>query len=146
MATLQSKSTEYGTVHRLDGGCKDDWANIITDDYYRKQSGVVRRRKRAVSITLQKPALIALQKAEAELGIEIVVSGSARTCAYQAELYKKDPDRYAAPWEGLHCQALAIDVNTGMLTDRVKHALKRHGFTQARPVDEPWHFSYGWTA
>lgn len=145
---LEQKDTEYGTVFRLAGGCKDDWVNITTSTDYRKDSGVVRRRTRKVSITLQRPALKALRAAEAELGREIVVTGSLRTCARQAELYKSDPGRYAAPSVGLHCQGLAIDVTTAdpELTTRTRRALLRHGFSQSRPVDEPWHFSYGWTA
>ncbi len=143
---LAQRTTEYGTVFRLEGGCKDDWANIRTSTHYTKQSGLIRKRERNVAITMQKPALDALRAAEAELGLEIVVTGSFRTCEFQAAKYKEDPQRFAPPSVGLHCQALAIDVSTGVLTDRIKHALKRHGFTQARPVDEPWHFSYGWTA
>lgn len=143
---LEQKSTEYGTVFRMAGGCKDDWENIRTSTYFDTPAVWKPKRKRAVAITLQGPALHALRESEAELKAEIVVTGSIRTCARQAELYKSDPSRYAPPSVGLHCQGLAIDVNTGHLNDRVKHALKRHGFTQARPTDEPWHFSYGWTA
>lgn len=140
------RDTEYGTVHRLEGGCKDDWVNIQTDLYYHKQRGLVRKRKRAVAITMQRPALRALSAAEAELGREVVVTGSFRTCAFQAEKYHEDPQRYAPPSVGLHCQGLAIDVSTNVLDDKIRKALLRHGFTQARPVDEPWHFSFGWTA
>lgn len=145
---LQSKSTEYGTVHRLEGGCKDDWDNITRSEYYETPRVLRPKRRRPVAITLQRPALKALKAAEAEIKKEIVVTGSIRTCEQQAALYQSDPNRYAPPSVGLHCQGLAIDVNTGekYLTDTVRAALKRHGWTQARPDDEPWHFSYGWTA
>lgn len=148
MATVERKSTKYGTVFRLSGGCKDDWDNIVTSSYYRKPSGIIRRRKRRVPITMQRPAIEALRAAEARLGREIVVTGSARSCALQASLYASDPKRYAPPSVGLHCQDLAIDATTEdpELKTTTRHALEAEGFTQARPTDEPWHFSYGWTA
>jgi hypothetical protein len=48
---------------------------------------------------------------------------------------------------GLHCQALAIDVSTSLLNqDQIRRALLKRGWTQSRPDDEPWHYSFGWTA
>lgn len=148
MATVQRKDTRFGTVFRLDGGCKDDWKNIVTSRYYKKPSGLIRRRRRKNPITMQKPAILALQRAEERLGREVVVTGSLRTCALQAELYKSDPSRYAPPSVGLHCQGLAFDATTEdpQLKTTTRAALEHVGFTQARPDDEPWHFSYGWTA
>jgi len=150
--SLETKDTKFGKVYRLAGGCKDDFANIRTSRFYRKPSGVVLHRARVQSITMQKPALDALRVVEAHLGKEVVVTGSSRSCALQASLYKKDPKRYAPPSVGLHCQALAIDVNTvwrAGLTDAQEaefvKLMKQVGFTQAR-ADEPWHWSYGWTA
>lgn len=149
---LESVTTKFGKVFRLVGGCKDDYGNIITSVYYRKPSGLIRRRRRVQSITMQRPAIEALRVVEAHLGKEVVVTGSARSCAYQAALYAKDPNRYAKPSVGLHCQALAIDVNSdwrAALTDREEalfvKLMHQVGFTQAR-ADEPWHWSYGWTA
>jgi hypothetical protein len=149
---IESKDTKFGTVYRLVGGCKDDFKNIITSKYYRKPSGLIPRRRRGVDITMQAPAIKALRVVEAHLGKEVEVTGSARSCALQAELYKKDPSRYAPPSVGLHCQALAIDVNTvwrdGLTSEQEAEfvkLMKQVGFTQARS-DEPWHWSYGWTA
>jgi hypothetical protein len=149
---VETQVTKFGPVYRDVGGCKDDYKNIVTSSYYRKPSGIVRRRRRATSITMQKPAIEALRVVEAHMGMEVVVTGSSRSCELQAALYKKDPNRYAPPNVGLHCQALAIDVNTtwrAALSDKEEAQflllMKQVGFTQARP-DEPWHFSYGWTA
>jgi hypothetical protein len=145
---LESKLTRFGRVYRLVGGCKDDYDNIRTSKRYRKASGVIPFRTRKVAITMQKPALDAFRQAEVRLGREIVVTGSARSCALQAQLYASDRNRYAPPSVGLHCQDLAIDVTTEdpQLKTKVREALEHVGFTQARPDDEPWHFSYGWTA
>jgi len=147
MMAIESKDTRFGKVFRLNGGCKDDWKTIKVSRYYRKTSGLVRRRKRRVPITMQKPALDAFRRAEQIAGAEITVTGSSRSCAYQASLYAKDSARYAPPSVGLHCQALAIDQNMENQTHNqgTKPALLQVGFTQARS-DEPWHFSYGWTA
>lgn len=144
---LVTKLTRFGRVYRLEGGCKDDYDNIRTSSYYRKESGVVRRRKRPIAVTLQAPALEAFRQAEVRLGREIVITGSSRSCELQAKLYASDRSRYAPPSVGLHCQSLAIDVTTEdhELTTKVRAALLHVGFTQARS-DEPWHFSYGWTA
>lgn len=143
---IVSKDTRFGTVYRFEGACKDDWKNIDTMYLYRKPSGVVHFRKRPTSIKGQRPMLDAIRHAEEHLGSEVVVTGSLRTCAYQAELYRSDPNRYAPPSVGLHCQGLAIDVHTDYLTGKLHDCLKHAGFTQARPSDEPWHFSFGWTA
>lgn len=143
---VESKDTRFGTVYRLVGGCKDDWKNIDTMKRYRKPSGRTHFRRRDVDISGQRPMLAAIRQAEIRYGAEIKVTGSLRTCAYQADLYRRDPNRYAPPSVGLHCQGLAIDVNTNMLSDRVREALEHVGFTQARPSDEPWHFSFGFTA
>lgn len=144
---LVSKLTRFGRVYRLEGGCKDDYNNIRTSKRYRKVSGVIPFRARRVAVTLQKPALDAFRQAEVRLGREIVVTGSARSCELQAKLYASDRSRYAPPSVGLHCQDLAIDVTTEdpELQTKVREALLHVGFTQAR-ADEPWHFSYGWTA
>lgn len=149
---LETKSTPFGDVYRLVGGCKDDYSNIVDMEFYRKPSGVVRLRRRVQTITCQRPMAKALRAVEAACGFEVVVTGSARTCEFQAALYRKDPKRYAPPSVGLHCQALAIDTNTDWrtaLTDEQERDfvrwMKHFGFTQAR-ADEPWHWSYGWTA
>jgi len=144
MAEVQRVDTDYGRVFRLVGGCKDDWSQITTSSWYHKPSGLVRWRKRKVAITLQAPAVAALKDAEKILGREIVVTGSLRTCELQAALYKSDPNRYASPSVGVHCQGLAIDVTTEdpELKTKTRKALFQVGFNQSRPDDEPWHFSF----
>lgn len=149
--SIETKQTKFGPVYRS-SGCKDDYANIVTAKRYRKPSGVVPFRTRDIAITMQRPAIQALRVVESHLGKEVRVTGSARSCELQASLYAKDPKRYAPPNVGLHCQALAIDVDT-VWRDSLTNAeeaefvklMHQVGFTQARP-DEPWHWSYGWTA
>lgn len=144
----QEMVTAHGRIYRLEGGCRDDWANIVTSRWYRKPSGLIRRKRRRNPITLQRPAIESWKAAEAQLGREIVVTGSIRTCELQAQLYASDQSRYAPPWVGLHTQGLAADVTTEdpYLTTTTRKALEAHGWSQARPEDEPWHFSMGWTA
>ena len=149
---VETYKTQYGDVYRCIGCCKDDYENITTSRNYRKASGVIKWRPRTVAISGQRPMLKAIREVEAGLGKEIVVTGSLRTCALQAQLYARDPKRYAPPSVGVHCQGLAIDVNTewrDSLTAneelRFKGLMKHNGFHQARP-DEPWHFSYEVTA
>lgn len=149
---IESRITKFGTVYRNIGGCTDDYHNIVTSRFYRKPSGVVKHRLRKTQITAQRPAIKAIRVVEAHLGEEVLFTGSFRTCEYQAALYRKDPVRYAPPNVGLHCQALAFDVNTTWragLSDRKEaefvKLMHQVGFTQAR-ADEPWHWSFGWTA
>jgi hypothetical protein len=145
---VEDLTLKYGRVYREVGSCKDDYSNIETMKNYRKASGLAKWRRRRVFISGQQPMLKAIRAAEADLGREIVVTGSLRTCALQSKLYASDHNRYAPPWVGLHCQGLAIDVTTedAELKTKVRKALEAVGFTQARQDDEPWHFSFGWTA
>lgn len=130
---IVSKWTRYGRAFRSTL-CKSDWSNIVEKD----REGYV--------LKLQAPAMRSYRLAERALGKEIRLTGSWRSCAYQAELYSRDPSRYAHPNTTLHTQGLAIDVSTNMDLSRVRPLLLKRGWTQTRPVDEPWHFSFGWTA
>lgn len=143
MATLRKYTTRYGVIYRLIDGCKDDYESIETSKFYRKESGLIKWRRRSNPVTLQRPALKSFKMAEEKLGREIVVTGSMRTCELQAQLYASDPNRYAPPSVGVHCQGLAIDVTTEdpQLQTKVRDALKLCGWKQARP-DEIWHFSF----
>lgn len=145
--TISSFDTRYGTIFHC-SVCKDDFKNIETSGRYRKASGTIPWRKRANAITLQRPALASFKQAEAKLGREIVLTGSIRTCALQASLYRSDPNRFASPNVTLHTQGLAIDVTTEdpELTTKVRKQLEECGWNQARPSDEPWHFSFRLTA
>jgi hypothetical protein len=102
-------------------------------------------------MTLQRPALRSIEAVEEEISGRWIkryvrVTGTWRSCAFQLSKWKEDPSRFAHPSVGLHTQGLAIDIHTAFLNKRLKRALLKHGWTQSRPDDEPWHFSYGWTA
>lgn len=131
--------TRYGTVFHSER-CKDDWSNI-----------------REVTLgpgatyKLQRPAIKSLRAVASDLGgpwsaKPVRVTGTWRSCEYQASLYAKDSSRYANPNSTLHTQGLAIDVHTGYLNAKVRDSLLKHGWHQSRPVDEPWHFSFRLTA
>ena len=135
MATLVKKWTKYGRVYRLVGGCKDNYSNIVEKD------------RVGYTLKLQRPAMRSLMAVEKKLGRQVKLTGSFRSCAFQLQLWQSDPNRYAHPSVGLHTQALAIDVSTAQGDqDRIRYLLKKNGWTQSRPDDEPWHYSYGWTA
>lgn len=143
---IETYKTEYGTVYHRPT-CKDDWKNIVVTKR-RRPSGLV---VPYTTMKLQEPAVRSIRAVEKELSrpwkpFYVRVTGSHRTCAFQAEKYAEDPSRFAPPNAGLHTHGLAIDVHTGYLTDKLKTTLKRHGWHQSRPVDEPWHFSYRLTA
>lgn len=146
--SVETYHTQYGEVYRCVGCCKDDYKTIETMKNYRKASGVSLWRRRRVFISGQKPMLEAIRAAEKELGREIVVTGSLRTCELQAQLWRSDPGRFAAPSVGVHCQGLAIDVTTEdpELKTKVRKALLAVGFHQSRADSEPWHFSFKVTA
>jgi hypothetical protein len=134
--------TKYGPIRHRDI-CKDDWKNIVTR-YRRRNNGDIIP---YTALTLQEPAIASIRAVEKELSrpwkkYVLRVTGSHRTCAFQAEKYREDPKRYAPPNAGLHTHGLAIDVHTGYLSAKLKRALLRHGWKQSRPIDEPWHFSY----
>lgn len=140
--TIEKIDTRYGPIFRSTV-CKDNYGNIETSTRYKKASGTIAWRKRSgADVTLQRPALASFKMAEEKAGQEIVLTGSQRTCALQYELYRSDPGRFAHPNEGVHTQALAIDVNTNHLNEKVRACLKLCGWEQSRPDDEPWHFSF----
>lgn len=86
----------------------------------------------------------ALQSLHGILPLSAVLPGSYRSHEQQANLYASDQQRYAPPGKSLHEYGLAIDVNTGFLSEHpeVRQQLINAGWYQERP-DEPWHFSYG---
>lgn len=134
--------TKYGPIRHRDI-CKSDWKNI--------KSVVSRRRDGSpipwTNLTLQEPAIKSIRAVEKDLSkpwkkFYVKVTGTHRTCAFQAAKYKEDPKRYAPPNAGLHTHGLAIDVHTGYLSEKLRVSLLKHGWEQSRPSDEPWHFSY----
>lgn len=124
--------TRYGRVYHS-SVCKDNWPNIVE------------RQRAGYTLKLQSPALKSYLAAEKAIGFKITLTGSWRSCAYQSELYRSDPNRYANPNTTLHTQGLAIDVSMNLSAAqlaKVHKALNWRGWVQARPDDEPWHYSY----
>lgn len=123
----------YGKI-RCGGPCNDHYARIIS---YHHAGQVV---------TLQRAAMDSFREAEAALGFPIVVTGSIRSCSLQSSLYRSDPGRFAAPNTTAHCRGLAIDVSQSQSATRrkaIRRALMGRRWYQARPADEPWHYSFG---
>lgn len=98
----------------------------------------------------------AFQLWQAAYGAPIKLTDSYRTCAAQAEGYKADPTRFAAPGSSLHPKGLAVDVNLAAIGaqpgtatfDRLYSTARQLGWYNPRGPGrgdgkEPWHFSYG---
>ena len=119
---------------RCGGRCRDDYGRLETVH----QDGRV--------ITLQRAALDSFKSAEKEVGGLIRLTGAFRACSYQTALYRSDSGRFANPDTSAHCRGLAIDVSTNQAADKLKRIratlMERH-WHQARPTDEPWHYSFG---
>lgn len=106
---------------------------------------------------LQLPALIALEKANAELiaqGSCVMMVSAGRTKAQQEQL-KRDKPGLAASVEGSkHPRGLAVDMrlwssgfngdNSSTFGDQdiLTTALEKHGWKQTLPSKEPWHYEY----
>jgi hypothetical protein len=135
--------TKYGLVYWRPT-CKSDWSNIESRGYYVKFEGTKNQERvqRDYNLKLQRSALRSFLAAEKKLGFQLKLTGSHRTCEFQRACWESDPQRFAHPNEGVHTHGLAIDVHTGILSNRIKDVLKAHGWKQSRPVDEPWHFSF----
>jgi len=131
--------TPYGVIHS-GGICKDNYPNIRLYDQPPVGGSPVK---------LQAAAMRAFKAAEVRYGKRtgrkwraIPLTGSWRSCAYQAELYRKDRNRYASPTGTMHTRGLAIDVSTSAPNQAlIRAALKAEGWHQARS-DEPWHYSF----
>lgn len=158
------RKTPYGYI-RYGGPCRDDYRNMVTYDATPQGSGLV--------LTLQRPAMQALLAARVRyakrsgwskqriarntvkikgLGTVpegrpiIMTPGTNRSCETQARLYASDRSRYASPAITGHTRGLALDVSTAQANqDIIKACLRAEGWTQTRPGDEPWHWSYGVT-
>lgn len=119
---------------RCGGLCKDNYARIR---HYHHDGQVV---------TLQQAALASFREAEDACGFPLVVTGSIRSCSQQTALWRSDPARFAPPNITAHCRGLAIDVSQAQAKvklAKVNRALRARGWHQARPIDEPWHYSFG---
>ncbi len=117
---------------RCGGPCKDNYARIVIE------------RPGGQYVKLQRAALASYLAARSHLGHGILLTGSWRSCALQTSLHDKDPARYADPRTSAHCRGLAVDVSTDQahLAD-IHAALVARQWYQARPADEPWHYSFG---
>jgi hypothetical protein len=145
---VSTKATAYGTIH-YGGPCQDNYGNIILYDQKERGWPVLK---------MQSPAIRSLKECEEKWARRtrgpwvkrrhIRVTGSHRTCAFQRECWENDPERFAHPDAGVHTRGLAIDVyNGGSFTSPLlKRILRSHGWSQSRPDDEPWHWSFGVTA
>jgi hypothetical protein len=136
---MTDQKTPYGIIH-YNGVCKDDYPNLQLYDQPPEGGSPVK---------LQAAAMRSFKAAERRYGERtgrkwraIPLTGSWRSCAFQAECYRRDPNRYASPNGTLHTRGLAIDVSTAAPNQTLmRAALKAEGWHQARP-DEPWHYSY----
>ena len=134
---MTAYQTQYGTVY--DGGvCKDDYPNI--NIYHQTDQRLVK---------LQGPALRAFRGAEARVATRrkkhLLITGIGwRSCSLQRELWMSDSNRFANPDGSKHCRGLAIDVDQGQGTLRLRtihRALIAEGWHQSVP-GEPWHYSF----
>lgn len=146
--------TPYGVIHYGPLACRDDYPNLVTYD----QGGG------STILTLQRAAMRAFWAAEVRYAKRIgwsakrikrnggrgraiaVIPGTNRSCATQWRLYRSDPHRYAHPNTTGHTRGIAIDVSQAQPNLAIINgALRAEGWTQTRPSDEPWHWSFGVT-
>jgi len=124
----------FGRI-RCGGRCRDDYDRIVIAH----EGGRV--------VKLQAAAMRSFQAAEDAVGEPILLTGIGwRSCRLQRELWEGDPARFADPDKTAHTRGLAIDVHTGQGAKRleaIRRALLWRGWHQARPTDEPWHYSFG---
>lgn len=71
------------------------------------------------------------------------VNDAYRPYAVQAAGYARDSNRFANPNKGLHVVGLAFDIHSDYNKPEVYEAFRKEGWHQTRPIDEPWHWSYG---
>lgn len=132
---LKVNGDPWGQI-RCGGPCRDDYKRIE----------VAHAPDGHAYVKLQHAALESFQAACKAVGFWIETTGTWRSCELAHDLYAKDPHRYAPPDKGAHMRGLAIDVTTAYgpyRRYRIRKELKYRGWHQARPDDEPWHFSFG---
>jgi hypothetical protein len=131
---VRSGEREWGEI-RCGGACKDDYRRIN-----------VYPQDRQHFVKLQAAAIESWKAAEKALGFTIVTTGSWRACATQAALFAQDSHRFAHPKDTAHTRGLAVDVSMNLgaaKLAKVHKALLNRSWHQARPDDEPWHYSFG---
>lgn len=118
------------------GACEDDYGRI---ELYKQTPQRF--------IKLQRAALKSFQAAEDALGFKILITGSGwRSCSLQRELWWSDKGRFAHPDTTGHTRGLCIDVDQNQSPTRrraIDKALAYRHWHQSRPIDEPWHYSFG---
>lgn len=146
-------ATKYGDIFAPDGPCKDNYRNIVTHVDRNGHSVTLQQGAMNSFLAAERRVWVVLHPVKARLkkykdAVQpILLTGSNRTCALQTQLYASDNHRYAPPDVTLHCRALAIDVSMNNRWFKlIRRVLLSHGWHQARPTDEPWHFSYYFTA
>lgn len=123
-------------VIRCGGECRDDYRRIT----------IAHSKDGAATVKLQQAAVESFLAASADVGHFIHCTGSWRACADQARYYASDRVRYAPPNATAHTRGLAIDVTTAYPAAQqvaIREALLKRHWHQARPDDEPWHYSFG---
>jgi hypothetical protein len=147
--TTQTIQTKFGPAHRS-STCKDDWANMRTQTILGQQLHMQLSALRAYRQACKRFAHLSgwsPERIKRTGGRPILLTGSWRSCALQAQLHDQDPDRFASENGSLHPQGLAIDVSTIQHDFAKAHqALSDVGWKRARPDDEPWHHSWGFDA
>jgi hypothetical protein len=153
--------TKYGTITVRNPGRKEPPPNLQTLKRRRGGDAIngCKYAKAAGDVVLQGPALRAFREAEYAatpkrlrrkgLVVPIILTGVGyRSYALQSSLYYGPTNtggRYADPDGSLHCEALAVDINTGFLRllagIRARKALIAKGFRFA-VGGEPWHASF----
>lgn len=100
---------------------------------------------------LDKAAAASKARIDAKLGYPVPASSANdayRPYSVQAAGYASGDTiggkpRYASPEKGLHVVGLAFDIHADYNKPEVYEAFRQEGWHQTRPVDEPWHWSYG---
>ena len=102
-------------------------------------------------VTLQPLAMVAFRHAQRLAGTTIPIVQSYRTCAQQRTACEGIcqnpngcPGLCAPPGKSWHQLGAAVDVTQGGLDNaRIVQALKKAGWCEPLPVNDPGHFSYG---
>lgn len=130
--------TKFGRVISPDGRCKDNYDLI---EVMHRDGQVTKLQHGAMESFKDACRAYAKRTRPHDTFRLINLSGSWRSCSYQTQLHNSDPQRFADPNYSLHCRGLAIDV-INPVPQLLRGLLKARDWHQARPDDEPWHFSY----
>lgn len=155
-----NKETKYGTITIRNPGRFTAPPNLQVLKRVKGRDAIEGRKYSASAgdVVLQGPALRAFRHAELRatprrlkrkgLVQPIIITGVGyRSYALQADLYHREPGRFANPNGSLHCEALAIDDHNELSLFRkmkVRRALKAEGFIFG-VSGEPWHSAFGFS-